>query len=446
MKNDFRQSFHLEPQNGWMNDPNGLCWFGGRYHVYFQYSPQSAHGSGDKCWGHFQSSDLTDWEFTGTVLFPDTPDDKDGVWSGSGFVKGDTLHLFYTGNVLLDGDYDYTTAGRGANTILVTTKDGVTMSSKKVLLRNGDYPQYCSCQVRDPKVWEQNGEYFMVLGARTLDDKDCVLFYRSHDLENWQFDKTVFSQDGSYMWECPDVFEVGAKHFLSVSPQGLTHERFKNQNVYSSGYFDLDSAVQDFEEWDYGFDFYAPQTFKAPGGRRIIIGWMGIGDIPYSNPTTELGWQHCLTVPCELTLGGDGKLRRQPVTELESLVTNRRALTGSQGDFELPFDLRAQAQTERFELRLSDYVRMTFDSGVFTLKFTDDTVGCGRDERRVRLENCESVRVLADKTSLEVFLNGGEKVLSTRFYPKDTVVTLTAQGLDCEVASMRAMTVTYLGK
>ena len=131
LKNDLRQQLHLEPQSGWLNDPNGLCFFKGRYHVYFQYAPGSADGSGKKCWGHFQSRDMISWEFTGTVLFPDSPDDADGVFSGSAVVRGDTLYLFYTGNVEQQGDFDLITAGRGANTILVTTKDGVTMSEKR---------------------------------------------------------------------------------------------------------------------------------------------------------------------------------------------------------------------------------------------------------------------------------------------------------------------------
>lgn len=444
MKNNFRQAFHLEPQSGWLNDPNGLCWFKGYYHVYFQYAPDSAEGAANKCWGHFQSKDLTSWEFTGTVLFPDTPDDRNGVYSGCGFVKGDTLYLFYTGNVKQDGDYDYITAGRGANTILVTTKDGVTMSEKKVLLRNSDYPDYCSCHVRDPKVWEQDGEYKMVLGARTLDDKGCVLFYRSHDLENWEFEKQVRTANFGYMWECPDFLRIGTNDFLSISPQGVAHEKYRFQNVYSSGCLKMDTG--EFTEWDCGFDFYAPQSFIAPDGRRILIGWMGIGDIPYSNPTTELGWQHCLTVPCEVTLGDDGKLRREPIAELEQLVTQRTALLDGKGEVQLPFDLTASAQSQGFELRLSDAVEMTFEGGVFTLKFIDDKVGCGRDVRRARLDSCENIRVLADKTSLEIFLSGGEKVLSTRFYPKDTELTVTARGLTCEVALLKAMEVNYLGK
>lgn len=173
MKNDLRQQLHLEPQSGWLNDPNGLCFFKGRYHVYFQYAPGSADGSGKKCWGHFQSRDMISWEFTGTVLFPDSPDDADGVFSGSAVVRGDTLYLFYTGNVEQQGDFDLITAGRGANTILVTTKDGVTMSEKKVVLRNSDYPGYCSCHVRDPKVWEQDGTVWCLAQGRLTTRAAC---------------------------------------------------------------------------------------------------------------------------------------------------------------------------------------------------------------------------------------------------------------------------------
>lgn len=72
------------------------------------------------------------------------------------------------------------------------------------MLRNSDYPDYCSYHVRDPKVWEQDGRYRMVLGARTLDDKGCVLFYSSRDLECWEFEKQVRTDDLDYMWECPD--------------------------------------------------------------------------------------------------------------------------------------------------------------------------------------------------------------------------------------------------
>ena len=173
---------------------------------------------------------------------------------------------------------------------------------------------------------------------------------------------------------------------------------------------------------------------------------MGIGDIPYTNPTAALGWQHCLTVPCELTLGGDGKLLRDPVAEIDSLVTHRQVLAGGEGGSQLPFDLTAQAVQDSFELTLGGAVRMEFDGGIFTLRFVDERVGCGRDVRRARIECCKSIRVLADKTSLEIFLNGGEKVLSTRFYPSDTRISIRSKGLSCEVSQLDAMQVRYLGE
>ena len=220
MKNNWRQKLHLEPVSGWLNDPNGLCFFGGYYHVYFQYAPESPYGKGGKCWGHWQSPDLLNWTFTGTVLRPDIPEDRNGVYSGCAFPDGGILRLFYTGNVKEEGDHDYTTSGRGANVITVSTSNGHTMSEKKVLLRSSDYPSYCSCHVRDPKVWKDANIYRMVLGARTLSDEGCVLFYTSPDLENWSFEKRVSIQDFGYMWECPDLFRIDGREYLSISPQG----------------------------------------------------------------------------------------------------------------------------------------------------------------------------------------------------------------------------------
>lgn len=438
MKNNWRQKFHLEPESGWLNDPNGLCFFGGYYQVYFQYSPESAVGKGKKCWGHWRSKDLLHWEFTGTVLFPDISEDRSGVYSGCGFVKDDLLYLFYTGNVKEEGDYDYIKAGRGANVILVTTKDGHHMSDKKILLRNADYPKDMSCHVRDPKVWEENGTYRMVLGARRLDDTGCVLYYRSEDLIHWEYEKTVSSPDFGYMWECPDVLCFGDQQYLSLSPQGLPHEECKNQNVYSSGYFTKD---KDFEEWDYGFDFYAPQSFTAPDGRKILIGWMGIGDIPYSNPTVALGWQHCLTVPREITQGPDGKLLQAPIRELSKLRKN--VSTHSSDEcmvLPLPFEL-CGAPEKDFVIEFENVLTLCQKDGIFSLTFQNEEVSGGRTTRNIELSQCKNIRILADASSLEIFLNDGEKVMGSRFYPLDEELVVTCHGLDVCVYELSSMEV-----
>ncbi|MBR6873777.1 MAG: glycoside hydrolase family 32 protein [Ruminococcus sp.] len=442
MMNDLRQSLHLEPLKGWLNDPNGLCFFKGEYHVYFQYAPDRADGGGRKCWGHFKSPDLRKWQFTGTVLFPDTPDDRNGVYSGCGLVKGGKLYLFYTGNVMEEGDHDYTTSGRGANVILVTTEDGHTMSEKKTLLRSSDYPDYCSCHVRDPKVWEEDGRYHMVLGARTLDDKGCVLFYASDDLENWEFEEEVRTPGLGYMWECPDVFTLGTHKFLSISPQGAAAEKYRFQNVYSSGCLDLDTGV--YTEWDNGFDFYAPQSFEAPDGRRLFIGWMGIGDIPYSNPTVGLGWQHCLTLPCELTVREDGKILRSPARELTELRREQQTVTdGRSFDTQLPFELTGDTEKE-FSVVLANVFTLVYSGGEVRLRFLGNA-GCGRTVRYARLPECRDIRIIADKTSAEIFLNCGETVLSTRMYPADTQVRLITEGITGTLFTLEGIEVSYDG-
>lgn len=439
MKNDWRQKLHLEPVKGWLNDPNGLCWFNGMYHVYFQYCPDNAYGKGNKYWGHFQSPDLIRWEFTGTALAPDTEEDKNGAYSGCGFVKDDELYLYYTGNVKHKGNYDYINNGREANQILVTTKDGIQMSGKEVLLVNYDYPPYCTCHVRDPKVFEENGKYKMVLGARKTDDTGCALIYTADDPRGqWLFEKEISIPDFGYMWECPDIFELGGKKYLSISPQGLEHTEFEHQNVYSSGYFD--EKMSKFTEWDHGFDFYAPQTFTAPNGRRLLIGWMGIGDIPYTNPTAEKGWQHCLTLPREIDVNGFGRIVQRPAKAINELRGQKTEFScGVPVNTQLPFELLALVDGA-FKIKF-DFLEMRYSDGVFTLEFTDDRVGCGRKKRNVRMTSCVDIRIIADTSSLEIYLNGGQYVMSTRFYPEETAVTFNTENLSGIIYDLKPMEV-----
>ena len=442
MKNNFRQKLHLEAESGWINDPNGLCYFNGEYHVYFQYSPDSPIGEGRKCWGHWKSPDLIKWRYAGIVLYPDTPEDKDGVYSGCGFVKGDTLYLFYTGNVKEEGDHDYVTSGRGANVILVTTKNGQDMSPKKVLLRNCDYQADCSCHVRDPKVWEEHGKYYMVLGARTLQDKGCVLKYGSDDLEHWAYIGRYSAEDMGYMWECPDEFTIGKNRFLGLSPQGLVHSKYIHQNVYSSGYFSLaNGRTENFREWDKGFDIYAPQTFEAPDGRRIFIGWEGIGDIPYSNPTVGCGWQHCLTLPRELTVDDNGDILQNPVRELETLRRKEKEInSGDSIQTILPFELKGRTDKE-FKVTLEGILTLEYKNGEVMLSFISENAGCGRYVRYAQLESCRNIRLIADTSSAEVYLNGGKIVFSTRMYPEDTDISLWVEGVSGSVYELEGIEV-----
>ena len=191
----YRLAFHIAPERGWLNDPNGLCQYRGLYHAFYQYNPLWPDAD-TKYWRHMVSKDLVHWHDEGTALVNDIPEDRTGVYSGSALIEpgaasdgGDLMCLYYTGNVIypggLEAGYDYVHTGREANEILVTSEDGKTCSEKRVLLRNEDYPDVCSRHVRDPKVWEQGGSRYMLLGARNLDDEGFCLLYEASDCIEW---------------------------------------------------------------------------------------------------------------------------------------------------------------------------------------------------------------------------------------------------------------------
>ena len=245
------------------------------------------------------------------------------------------------------------------------------------------------------------------------------------------------------MWECPDDFVLDGKHFLSVSPQGIPHEKYRFQNVYSSGYFRISGETPaDYREWDCGFDFYAPQTFLTPDGRRLLIGWMGIGDIPYTNPTAALGWQHCLTLPRELTLREDGVILQNPARELAALRSSATKIDGSIAvPVTLPFELWGFPDGD-FTLELRDVLRLTYQSGEVHLTAAA-SAGYGRTERFAKLPACREVRMIADTSSAEIYLNGGEVVFSTRYYPPDTALFLS--GISGSVYELNGIEVTSDG-
>lgn len=427
----WRAGYHLMPPIGWLNDPNGLCVYRGEYHVFFQYAPFNAEG-GLKFWGHYKSKDMIHWEYLGAPLLPEQPFDIHGVYSGCALIENEKMYLYYTGNVKLEGDFDYINMGREANTVLIESNDGIHFDRKECIMTLKDYPNWLTLHVRDPKVWKENDMYYMVLGARAKEDKGVVLLYCSDDKRNWHFQNSITTeQKFGYMWECPDLFELNGQKILSISPQGLEMEGRNYQNIHQSGYFllqgDITSnyALQNFKEWDRGFDFYAPQTFLDEKGRRILIGWAGIPDEKgYNNPTVKQDWQHMLTMPRELTLK-NGKIYQMPVEEIKQLrgqeikIENNMKISPS-------FELEINNQSgESFSIEIDNDAVIAFDKQqqYFEVYFKGE-MGAGRKSRSVDLTNCETVTIFADKSILEIYINEGEEVFCTRFYPQDEEVMI----------------------
>ena len=439
----FRQKLHLMPPVGWLNDPNGLCQFKGVYHAFFQYSPLNAEG-GVKMWGHYTSRDMIDWEYQGVTLYPDQPFDCSGVYSGCAFIEDGEMYLYYTGNVKLEDrdDYDYVNSGREANTVLVTSTDGVHFGRKRLLMKNSDYPADLTLHVRDPKVWKENGVYYMLQGARTKEDSGQAIVFRSEDKIHWTLHSRVKTNvKFGYMWECPDYFEVDGTKILSASVQGLTGDEWKDRNVYQSGYFVVDGdisgeySLSDYRLWDYGFDYYAPQSFETDDGRRIQIGWMGMPDCEeYTNRTIEDGWQHCFTFPREVFVK-DGIVRQRLIRELEerkilSEETKNRLETKNYTVYEA---VVSDISDDQFHAVLAENLIVKYENNRFVIEFINsrnNKVSCGRKIRYVEMDHVTDVRILSDESSVEIFVNDGAYVFSTRYYPEEPGICIEAEGAD----------------
>ncbi len=473
----WRPKLHLSARNGSVSDPNGLCHFRGTYHFFCQYAPTyPPHAESPHGWGHFVSPDLVHWTFLGCHVMPDCPSDRDGSYSGGAYVADDEIWFYYTGNIR-DGIGDGTTSGRLANQTLMKSYNGINLGPKTVVVDNTQYPAYCSCHVRDPKVWEQDGKLHMMLGARTLaDSRGSILCYDSNDGESWTFSGSCTSlgeKPFGYMWECPDRIELDGREFLGACPQGMALAKDPDnpgktscQNVHAAGYFPLEGRILDvlagdqelmdasapraaidettFVDWDYGFDFYACQTLVDEGGRTLLVGWMSLphdqnDERPYDNPTST--WKGCLTIPRELTLAPDGKILQNPVTEFDALRREAVPMARITDGFVATLspkvgDIVVSGIDGAATVRFGDFLELVVEDGLATLQFIDDEVGQGRMTRRAKVASLDDLRIVVDTSVLEIYLNGGRTVFSTRYYQE-------ADELEIRIETQATSAVTY---
>ncbi|MDO6574503.1 beta-fructofuranosidase [Staphylococcus pasteuri] len=432
----YRQTYHIQPEMGLLNDPNGLIYFNGKYYISHQWFPLGAvHGL--KYWYNYTSKDLVHFQPEGVILSPDTKYDSHGVYSGSAFEYQGHLYYMYTGN---HRDHDWQ---RQATQMIARLKDDGTVEKfpKPVISHQ---PEGYTSHFRDPKVFSHNDKYYAIIGAQTNDEFGKLLLYQTTDIVNWHYlgeIKTKLNQFG-YMWECPDYFELDGHDVIMFCPQGIESEEDKYQNIYQSGYLigDLNFETLNFDheaflELDKGFDFYAPQTFLDENGQRILIGWMGLPDTTY--PTDEEGWAHCLTLPRVLNIE-NGKLKQRPIKNLEKLRYNKETALGYANKFttklhpyegkqyELIIDILENDASEiYFELRTSKnqstVISYNKQMNTLTLDRTESGLLPGNVEGTTRSTKLDSslsqLRIYVDTSSIEIFCNDGERVLTSRIFP-----------------------------
>ncbi|MGO2547038.1 glycoside hydrolase family 32 protein [Mammaliicoccus vitulinus] len=435
----YRLGYHVMPKSGWINDPNGFCYFNEYYHIFYQHYPYSPEW-GPMHWGHARSKDLVHWEDLPIALTPGSTEDKDGCFSGSAIVKDDTLYLFYTGHHYY-GDNDPDHFWQNQN--MAYSTDGVNFTKYENNPIIESEPEDNTHHFRDPKVWEDNGKYYMILGSQGKDGLGRVILYQSDNLKEWDYIGDIAKSESiekeGFMWECPDFFSLNNKDILLCSPQGIEQQGKEYLNLFQTGYFlgHLNEEKTTFShdrfiELDYGHDFYAAQTTTTPDGRRILIGWMAMWESPM--PEKEDGWAGALTLPRELVLL-DNHLYMKPVDELKELRTQtldsrhiylEEATLLSKQSSHIEVNLEHKFE-ERKEITTSFELKDASNQLLLSLNYDNQTdefklYRPDKDDSRFALisaKNTVELQIFIDKSSVEIFINGGEAVFTERYYTED---------------------------
>ncbi len=445
-----RPGFHLSARVGWMNDPNGFSYYGGKYHLFYQYYPYDTHW-GLMHWAHAVSEDLLHWEYLPAALAPDAAYDRDGCFSGSAVDLPDGRQLLmYTGVVRepkADGTYCE------LQTQCLAVGDGVDYEKyeKNPVLTQEDLPEgFSKYDFRDPKIWrKQDGTYCCVVGNRLADGSGQILLCTSQDGFDWHYKKVLVSNSNRFgkMWECPDFFQLDGKWVLLTSPQDMLPQGFEYHNGNGTMCLigDYDEETEDFAEQsdqaiDYGIDFYAPQTMLAPDGRRIMIGWMQNWDTCSHMRGNGVAWFGQMSLPRELEIR-DGRLFQRPVRELENMRHNRVAyekvsfsgtislegIKGRRVDMELV--LRQEPGKDiyqKFAVRFAQndqyQTAFSFRPRESVLKVDRKFSGSRRaiiHQRRCKVNSKDGelkLRIILDRFSVEAFVNDGEHVMTAILY------------------------------
>ena len=421
-----RPLIHFTAPKGWINDPNGLIYYKGQYHLFYQHNPYSTEWA-SMHWGHAVSNDMLHWEDLPIALYPDSAYDKDedgGCFSGSAIEKDGMLFLVYTGSVHKNGIL-YQTQN------IAYSKDGVSFTKYEgnpVITK----PESAADDFRDPKIFLHNGKYYLVIGG-AIDGDGKIFIYSSDDIYNWEYNGILYSSDKktATMIECPDFFPLDDKWVLVFSPMGNPERK---KGLYIIGDMDFDTYTFSPEytgEIDRGFDYYAPQSFLDENGNRTMIAWMNRWLwMPYGEdhgPTTGEGWRCALSLPRSVRLM-NGQLEFSPITGLCNIFKRRNKLT-AEIDRSNPLMLTREAA-----MRISvEFTEEEIPSAVLNITITSKssllvdllsrkailiTGGKSKGVIVAELANTQKHRleIILDKTAYEIFIDDGYDVISVEIY------------------------------
>ncbi len=460
----YRPQYHFSPPEKWMNDPNGLVYNNGLYHLFYQYYPEDIVW-GPMHWGHAVSHDMVHWKHKPIALYPD---EHGLIFSGSAVVdKNNTSGFGVDGKEPLVAVFTYHfVEGEKAGRNDFQTQ-GIAYS-----LDNGDtWTKYDGNPVidnkgirdfRDPKVFwhDKTQSWILVLVAG-----DHAKFYTSKDLKKWRYLSEFGKYRGAHggVWECPDLFPLKVEGtdeekwvlIISINP-GAPNGGSGTQ--YFIGDFDgtTFTSTQKKPKWlDYGTDNYAGVTYNnTPDGKRIFIGWMSNWDYARNTPTKK--WRSAMTIPRELLLKkieDDYVLASMPLAEINTLATavlekfkvasgnsdtlnvkdlnqSKITFTTASRDFKLIFsnDLK-ETLVLAMNLKNNGFIvdRMKSGDTGFQSEF-------GNKKHFVPIKEFTNeffdVNILLDWSSIEIFLDNGIYSITEQIFPTEPFNQLIIENLD----------------
>ena len=429
----WHNGFHLEMPFGLINDPNGLAFADGGYHIFFQWNPLGCEHR-NKCWAYTRTADFVHYSRPKLSMWPTDAHDKDGCYSGCGFEEAGRVRVLYTCNAK-DAQGVRTPAQR-FGTLLT---DGTVRKEEIAAAKEAEG---YTAHFRDPYIFRQKNKHYFVLGAQNNALKGRAVIYgrRPEQAESWEFlgELKTRCTDFGYMWECPNFLQFAEGDVLLFCPQGLEAQELAYQNRYQCGYLagtgDMEALSMEhgeFHELDRGFDFYAPQVMEHEG-RHILLGWMGMPEEEDLYPAAEEGWLYSLTVPRELQLR-DGRLYQEPVRELAEL----REAGSEQRIREAQTEVYHAALPERCEIKIEAVfgraarVEAALFYGTEKLCFAYDRVqqimtvdregmklgGRGRRSFPLAAADSLTLHILADTSAVEAFFQNGAETAAAAVFP-----------------------------
>ncbi|ONI45598.1 hypothetical protein AN641_03745 [Candidatus Epulonipiscioides gigas] len=457
----YRPKYHISSPVGWINDPNGLIFYKGEYHAFYQYYPYDTIW-GPMHWGHAKSKDLIKWEYLPVALAPDMEYEKIGCFSGSAIEQDGKLYLVYTGA-------SENEQGQHVQTQCIAySDDGINFKKYEgnPVLSADDLPEDCRANIgefRDPKVFKHGEHFYMVVVAKSCETAGNILLYKSDDLLKWDYVNSLVQGDKDnfgVMFECPDLFSLNYTDILITSPIDINRKghRFSNTSstLYFSGNVNLKTGEYDYnhyDEIDIGTDFYAPQTLFDNKERRIMIAWAQMWKRTMPTNVLKHNWSGSFSIPRKLSVKND-KLIQVPVEELKQYRKNHvhyenehikdvREFDGVYGDVcELIVNANIN-QTNNFAISLlktdNEHFVIHVDKENHKIVVDRSCIGdtiLGNERIPVNFrwipyfdENVK-LNILIDKSLIEIFVNDGEYAMTFTAYKKgnDAKIEFFADG------------------